>query len=209
MPANINAEDFGRVVEVEYDYTYKANDGRAVVINRGEKYVLIKKSNEDWWQVIDKNQKKPFYVPAAYVRESSQKQFLLDHPFFKKVHRTLLEKNNTTATKESKEHPHSREALSDGAGFINGPSHGTGQVGELTKASKLSDLRASTASLDKFIENENPYDLVPVDMSVDAPSRKEENADYDRLDDMLELVCIAEYIYMHANLSSVSYADCG
>lgn len=55
MPSNINAEDFGRVVEVEYDYSYKANDGRTVAIKQGQKYVLIKKSNEDWWQVIDKS----------------------------------------------------------------------------------------------------------------------------------------------------------
>lgn len=50
--SSLKVEDLGRVVEVEYDYTYKANDGREISIKEGEEYILIKKSNNDWWQVI-------------------------------------------------------------------------------------------------------------------------------------------------------------
>ena len=48
----MNAADLGRVLHVEYDYKYKANDGRIISIEDGEEFILIKKSNADWWQVI-------------------------------------------------------------------------------------------------------------------------------------------------------------
>ena len=51
--SSLKVEDLGRVVVVEYDYVYKANDGREICINEGEEYILIKKSNNDWWQVIN------------------------------------------------------------------------------------------------------------------------------------------------------------
>ncbi|XP_043990406.1 rho GTPase-activating protein 12-like isoform X6 [Gambusia affinis] len=55
-------------VEVEYGYEYKSKD-RLITIREGECYMLIKKSNEDWWQVRKDETTKPFYVPAQYVRE--------------------------------------------------------------------------------------------------------------------------------------------
>lgn len=55
-------------IEVEYDYDYKFKD-RLITIKQGECYLLIKKSNEDWWQVRKDENSKPFYVPAQYVRE--------------------------------------------------------------------------------------------------------------------------------------------
>ncbi|XP_032421445.1 rho GTPase-activating protein 12-like isoform X7 [Xiphophorus hellerii] len=55
-------------IEVEYDYEYKSKD-RVITIREGECYMLIKKSNEDWWQVRKDETAKPFYVPAQYVRE--------------------------------------------------------------------------------------------------------------------------------------------
>lgn len=55
-------------IEVEYDYDYKSKD-RLITIKQGECYLLIKKSNEDWWQVRKDESSKPFYVPAQYVRE--------------------------------------------------------------------------------------------------------------------------------------------
>uniref|UniRef100_A0A9J8AWR5 Rho GTPase activating protein 12a n=1 Tax=Cyprinus carpio carpio TaxID=630221 RepID=A0A9J8AWR5_CYPCA len=55
-------------VEVEYDYDYKSKD-RLITIKQGERYLLIKKTNEDWWQVRKDEASKPFYVPAQYVRE--------------------------------------------------------------------------------------------------------------------------------------------
>uniref|UniRef100_A0A673B0G1 Rho GTPase activating protein 12b n=1 Tax=Sphaeramia orbicularis TaxID=375764 RepID=A0A673B0G1_9TELE len=55
-------------IEVEYDYEYKAKD-RTVTIRQGECYLLVKKTNEDWWQVRKDEGAKAFYVPAQYVRE--------------------------------------------------------------------------------------------------------------------------------------------
>uniref|UniRef100_H3CTN3 Rho GTPase activating protein 12 n=1 Tax=Tetraodon nigroviridis TaxID=99883 RepID=H3CTN3_TETNG len=54
-------------IEVEYDYEYKSKD--KVVIRQGECYLLVKKTNEDWWQVRKDEATKAFYVPAQYVRE--------------------------------------------------------------------------------------------------------------------------------------------
>ncbi|XP_058274441.1 rho GTPase-activating protein 12-like isoform X4 [Hemibagrus wyckioides] len=55
-------------IEVEYDYEYKSKD-RMITIKQGECYLLVKKTNEDWWQVRKEEGSKPFYVPAQYVRE--------------------------------------------------------------------------------------------------------------------------------------------
>lgn len=37
-------------IEVEYDYEYKSKD-RLIAIRQGECYMLVKKTNNDWWQV--------------------------------------------------------------------------------------------------------------------------------------------------------------
>lgn len=55
-------------IEVEYDYEYKSKD-KVVTIHQGEWYMLVKKTNEDWWQVRKEEGTKAFYVPAQYVRE--------------------------------------------------------------------------------------------------------------------------------------------
>uniref|UniRef100_A0AAR2KVJ4 Rho GTPase activating protein 12a n=1 Tax=Pygocentrus nattereri TaxID=42514 RepID=A0AAR2KVJ4_PYGNA len=55
-------------IEVEHDYEYTSKD-RVVTIKHGECYLLVKKTNEDWWQVRKEENSKPFYVPAQYVRE--------------------------------------------------------------------------------------------------------------------------------------------
>ncbi|XP_029970613.1 rho GTPase-activating protein 12-like isoform X4 [Salarias fasciatus] len=55
-------------IEVEYDYEYKNKD-RLITIRQGECYMLVKKTNEDWWQVRKEAGTKAFYVPAQYVRE--------------------------------------------------------------------------------------------------------------------------------------------
>lgn len=169
--SSINSHDLGRVVRVEYDYQYKANDGRSVNITEGQEFILVKKSNSDWWQVVDRDQKKPLYVPAAYVKELQQKRFP-DHPFFKKAHSALLKSQKKEAGTEqgnlSKVKKH-RERLSDGPSgkermiVVTGSREDLNVLSGFSNSSKFSEMRASTDSLDKFIENENPYDVVPVE----------------------------------------------
>lgn len=55
-------------VRVLYDFDYTTKDGKEVKIKSGEKLYLIKKTNNDWWQVI-RNTGRPFYVPASYIEE--------------------------------------------------------------------------------------------------------------------------------------------
>lgn len=42
------------VLEAQYDYNYRGNDGRQVCIREGERFILLKKTNADWWQVRSK-----------------------------------------------------------------------------------------------------------------------------------------------------------
>ncbi|XP_014955096.2 rho GTPase-activating protein 12 isoform X2 [Ovis aries] len=62
-------------IEVEYDYEYEAKD-RKVVIKQGERYLLVKKTNADWWQVKPDESSKAFYVPAQYVKEVGRRALM-------------------------------------------------------------------------------------------------------------------------------------
>lgn len=42
------------VLEAQYDYNYRGADGRQVCIREGERFILLKKTNNDWWQVRKK-----------------------------------------------------------------------------------------------------------------------------------------------------------
>ncbi|CAL8279075.1 unnamed protein product [Lota lota] len=55
-------------IEVEYDYEYKSKE-RLIHIQQGDCFLLVKKTNGDWWQVKKEEGSKAFYVPAQYVRE--------------------------------------------------------------------------------------------------------------------------------------------
>ncbi|KAM3877550.1 rho GTPase-activating protein 9 [Diretmus argenteus] len=64
------------VLEAQYDYSYRGADGRQVCIREGERFILLKKTNCDWWQVLSQvrrigaaSKTKPLYVPATYVTE--------------------------------------------------------------------------------------------------------------------------------------------
>ncbi|XP_063308686.1 rho GTPase-activating protein 12 isoform X9 [Pelobates fuscus] len=62
-------------IEVEYDYEYEYKNNK-IVIKQGERYILIKKSNEDWWHVRRDENSKAFYVPAQYVKEVGRKALM-------------------------------------------------------------------------------------------------------------------------------------
>ncbi|XP_041743293.1 rho GTPase-activating protein 15 isoform X2 [Coregonus clupeaformis] len=60
------------VLESQYDYQYRGADGRHVCIREGERFILLRKTNTDWWQVRRigaASKAKPLYVPATYVVE--------------------------------------------------------------------------------------------------------------------------------------------
>uniref|UniRef100_A0A8C7HKG3 Rho GTPase activating protein 9 n=1 Tax=Oncorhynchus kisutch TaxID=8019 RepID=A0A8C7HKG3_ONCKI len=61
------------VLEAHYDYQYRGADGRQVCIREGERFILLRKTNTDWWQVRRigaASKANPLYVPATYVVEA-------------------------------------------------------------------------------------------------------------------------------------------
>ncbi|XP_051562042.1 rho GTPase-activating protein 9-like isoform X2 [Myxocyprinus asiaticus] len=66
------------VLEALYDYSYRGADGRSVSIHEGERFLLLKKTNADWWQARSVGvgvKAKPIYVPATYVIELPVSKF--------------------------------------------------------------------------------------------------------------------------------------
>ncbi|XP_070778596.1 rho GTPase-activating protein 27 [Enoplosus armatus] len=57
------------LVLVEFQYEYQGRDGALVSIKPNERYVLLAKTNDHWWQVQSDRSSKPFYIPAKYVKE--------------------------------------------------------------------------------------------------------------------------------------------
>lgn len=54
-------------VEVLYDFKYYTEDGNEIKIKAGEELLLLRKSNENWWQVIRSSEENPFYAPSNYL----------------------------------------------------------------------------------------------------------------------------------------------
>lgn len=54
-------------VQVLYDYLYHTDDGNEIKMKAGEELLLVKKSNENWWQVIRNSDNQPFYAPSKYL----------------------------------------------------------------------------------------------------------------------------------------------
>lgn len=54
---------------MEYEYKYQGRDGVLVSIKPNERYILLSKTNDHWWQVQSNQGSKPFYIPAKYVKE--------------------------------------------------------------------------------------------------------------------------------------------
>lgn len=54
---------------MEFQYEYQGRDGALVSIKPNERYVLLAKTNDHWWQVRSDHSSKPFYIPAKYVKE--------------------------------------------------------------------------------------------------------------------------------------------
>ena len=61
------------LVEAQYPYSYKDLDGVNVSFEEGDRFLLLKKANDDWWKVERTQRidgiKNVIYVPAAYMKE--------------------------------------------------------------------------------------------------------------------------------------------
>ncbi|XP_068581722.1 rho GTPase-activating protein 27 isoform X2 [Cebidichthys violaceus] len=66
--SSLLGRDLGLVL-VEFHYEYQGRDGVLVSIKPNERYVLLAKTNDHWWQVQRDRTSKPFYIPAKYVKE--------------------------------------------------------------------------------------------------------------------------------------------
>lgn len=55
-------------VEVLHDYKYQARDHRTICMRKGDIYMILKKSTNDWWQVISKGEQRPFFAPTQYIK---------------------------------------------------------------------------------------------------------------------------------------------
>merc|ERR1711990_81224 len=98
----------GRVLKANHDYEYDTEnrDGtqRHIKMTRGEKYILLRVTNDEWWDVIHHDFKikkeKKFYVPAKYVSKLDQifTEDQCDHEDFLK----RIEKDRKKAEKQKR-----------------------------------------------------------------------------------------------------------
>ncbi|KAK5602025.1 hypothetical protein CRENBAI_017532 [Crenichthys baileyi] len=58
-------------VSVEFEFEYKTKDGQHISIKPNECYILVSKTNDNWWRVCKDRDSKHFYVPVEYVKEVS------------------------------------------------------------------------------------------------------------------------------------------
>ncbi|XP_004429361.1 PREDICTED: rho GTPase-activating protein 9 isoform X1 [Ceratotherium simum simum] len=57
-----------------YAFTYTGADGRQVSLAEGDRFLLLRKTNSDWWlarRLGAPSRSRPIFVPAAYVTEES------------------------------------------------------------------------------------------------------------------------------------------
>lgn len=57
-----------------YPFTYTGADGRQVSLAEGDRFLLLRKTNSDWWlarRLGAAPSSRPIFVPAAYVTEES------------------------------------------------------------------------------------------------------------------------------------------
>lgn len=66
MAADVEGDVY---VLVEHPFEYTGKDGRRVAIQPNERYRLLRRSTEHWWQVQREPGGRPFYLPAQYVRQ--------------------------------------------------------------------------------------------------------------------------------------------
>lgn len=61
------------IVEALYQYDIDLPNGNKETVSPGDKFKLIKKSNDDWWYVQFGETGAAFYLPASYLKELNQR----------------------------------------------------------------------------------------------------------------------------------------
>lgn len=82
-------------LRVLYSFEYETKSGRRVSITEGEKLFLIKRTNNDWWQVIRNSTERPFFVPVSYVEVIKQVNESSDSKFVNTPKSTVNEASGT------------------------------------------------------------------------------------------------------------------
>lgn len=114
-------------VRVLYDFEYKTREKKSVSIKEGEKLLLLKKTNNDWWQVI-RSSGQPFYVPATFVKEiprapsrpslsKGEEKIKMEKPQVLK--RTIFEKPSTPSYENIPLENTTIVNVNDSMGYIN------------------------------------------------------------------------------------------
>ncbi|XP_061688417.1 rho GTPase-activating protein 15 isoform X4 [Syngnathoides biaculeatus] len=167
------------VLEAQYDYNYRGADGRQVCIREGERFILLKKTNADWWQVRRigaASKTKPLYVPATYVTEVPvspmplPQRFIISASLSSNVSilpRVALTPSATEVAYQdqrqaSKPIYRSMENLSSNSAF-RGPLAvpGDAAVSQTTSYNaRVVPMITRSQSQSNLTENENPYDEV-------------------------------------------------
>ncbi|XP_038076068.1 rho GTPase-activating protein 15-like isoform X2 [Patiria miniata] len=55
------------MVQAKYEYEYMSGSGEPAKMFPGDLFMLLRKSNSDWWYVKRDGDKKPVYLPATYL----------------------------------------------------------------------------------------------------------------------------------------------
>lgn len=168
-------------VEVLYDYQYSSEDGNEVKIKAGEELLLLKKANENWWQVIRSSDGNPFYAPSSYLSVIGLKckdttesidvnsNFTSDTKLtdYIKKPRSKFSHNFRRAVEEIKlkNADLSQKSNKDGLAFKNPlctenfPSNGNGR-GKLGRVPSQDELRKSTEFLNVKDSNNSPLQVI-------------------------------------------------
>ncbi|XP_051530929.1 rho GTPase-activating protein 27-like isoform X1 [Myxocyprinus asiaticus] len=84
-------------VLVNFEYNYTTREGRTVSIKPNEHYILVAKTNDNWWHVRRNETDETFYIPAKYVTElpPEHNQTPLDPPEEFSGHESLRSSSGT------------------------------------------------------------------------------------------------------------------
>lgn len=76
------SSEYTEYVEALQDYQYTNDKGDELVITQGTYYILLERTNSEWWHIQNmENPPKEFYVPASFVQYSGRYPEEMDEVF--------------------------------------------------------------------------------------------------------------------------------